>query len=134
MKKFYFIVLLCCFGYSLSAQMWNGTDTLFGNEWINYDQSYFKIMVAEDGIYRIPKNTLESAGVPIGAVSGEQFQIFRLGEEIPLYVSTNGAFGANDYIEFYGQKNRSELDRFLFADPDADMLNPDYSLFTDTSA
>ena len=33
--------------YQLSAaQIINGQDTLYGNEWINFDQSYFKIMVA----------------------------------------------------------------------------------------
>ena len=44
------------------AQMWNGTDTLYGNEWIDYNQSYYKVLVAEDGIYRLSKSALESAG------------------------------------------------------------------------
>jgi hypothetical protein len=33
----------------------------FGNEWINYNQTYFKIKVVNDGIYRIPYATLNAA-------------------------------------------------------------------------
>ena len=32
----------------------------FGNEWINYNQTYFKIKVVNDGIYRIPYATLNA--------------------------------------------------------------------------
>ena len=114
--------------------MWNGTDTLYGNEWIHYDQSYFKISVAADGIYRIPYATLSAAGLPVDALNATQYQLWRLGEEQPLYTSTTGPLSDGDFLEFYGQKNRSELDRYLFRDPDNEMLNPWYSLFTDTSA
>ena len=34
------------------AQIVVGQDTLVGNEWINYDHSYYKMMLAEDGLYR----------------------------------------------------------------------------------
>ncbi len=118
----------------LYSQMWNGQDTLYGNEWVNYDQSYFKIKVAQDGIYRLPYETLINAGIPVNDLQGSQYQIFYMGQEIPLYTSTDGALTTGDYLEFYGQKNRSQLDRYLFQNPDEEMLNPEYSLFTDTSA
>lgn len=117
-----------------NAQIINGQDTLYGNEWINFDQSYFKLLVAEDGIYRIPQQTLSAANLPLGQVNGSQFQLFHNGEEVPIYVSTDGNLGSNDFIEFFGKKNTSELDRHLFKDPDAEMMNPLYSLFTDSSA
>lgn len=116
------------------AQMWNGTDTLYGNEWINYEQQYFKAMVAEDGVYRIPYETLQDSGLPVNAINGSQYQLWRLGEEQPLYVSAAGPLAPGDFIEFYGEKNRSELDRHLFRNPGDEMLNPWYSLFTDTAA
>jgi len=119
---------------SLSAQMVNGVDTLYGNEWINYSQSYFKIDIAQDGIYRIPFQTLVDGNVPMGDFQGNKAQLFYMGEEIPIHVSSDGTFGNGDYIEFYGIKNRSYLDRYLFVDPDAEMSNPEFSLFTDTSA
>ncbi|MCB0555841.1 MAG: hypothetical protein KDD02_20000, partial [Phaeodactylibacter sp.] len=63
MRRLALIIFLLISILPLSrAQMWNGTDTLYGNEWIHYDQSYFKISVAADGIYRIPYATLSAAG------------------------------------------------------------------------
>ncbi len=120
--------------HTLHAQMWNGTDTLFGNEWIRYGQPYFKILVANDGIYRIPQATLAAQGIPLSTVAGAQFQLYRLGEEVPLYTTTDALFGPGDFIEFYGARNRGELDRHLYRNPDAEMLNSLYSIVTDTSA
>ncbi len=111
------------------AQMSNGK---FGDEWIDFDQSYFKIPVAEDGIYRISQATLAAAGIPVSQIATGNYQLFRLGEQVPIYVSAANLLGNEDYIEFYGQKNRSELDRHLFPNPEEEMLNPDYSLITDT--
>lgn len=119
---------------SLSAQMWNGQDSLFGNEWIDFEQSYYKIMLAEDGVYRLRESELAAAGVPTDAIAAGTYQLFYLGQEVPLYVSNEGNLEDNDYLEFYGRKNRSEVDRFLYKNPDQQLLNPKYSLFTDTSA
>ena len=125
------IVFFSLFSITLSAQMWNGIDTLYGNEWIDFDQDYYKIQVAEDGIFRIP---LASQGIPTGSIQGNQLQLFYMGKEIPIYVSSTATIGPNDYIEFYGKKNRSELDTYLFANPEEELANPKYSLFTDSSA
>lgn len=118
----------------LPAQMWNGQDTLFGNEWINYDQSYFKIKVADDGIYRVGYQALAAAGFPLGEIAGSSLRLYRMGRQVPLFVSNDGLFGPDDYLEFYGEKNRDELDRYLFDQPDAEMLSPRVSLFNDTAA
>ncbi len=113
--------------------MWNGQDSLYGLEWIEYDQEYYKITIAEDGVYRIPQANLVAAGIPMTAVSGNDFQLFAYGEEIPIYVTTNGNFGGTDYIEFYAEKNTSQLDKFLF-EQEEDQLNPDFSIVTDEAA
>lgn len=112
---------------------------LYGNEWINYDQNYFRIEVEEDGIYRLDQRTLSSAGIPSN-VEGRQFQLILRGEEVPLYVSSTGTLGSSDFIEFYGRRNRAELDKELYyVDANVDnatdttMLNPEYSLFSDIS-
>ncbi|MEM1322153.1 MAG: C25 family cysteine peptidase [Bacteroidota bacterium] len=113
------------------AQMGDGK---FGNEWINHNQSYYKIMLAEDGIYRLSRQTLLQNGIPADAIPGNNYQLYYMGEQVPIYTSSNGVFQNNDFIAFYGKKNRSELDRELFANPAEEMLNPEYSLYTDSSA
>jgi len=125
--------LLLSFSFSLQAQMWNGQDTLYGNEWIDYAKAYYKIPVAEDGIYRISSAVLLQSGLPLNDLTGEQFRLFHLGKEIPLYLSTTDLLSVNDYIVFYGKKNRGGLDRHLFKDPNVQMLNPRYSMYTDTA-
>ena len=119
---------------SLSAQMWNGVDTLYGNEWINYSQSYYKILVPKDSIYRISHQALVDNGIPVSAFQGNQIRLYHLGKEVPIHVSSNNTLTNNDYIEFYGKRNRSELDEYLFLNPTDEIANTEYSLFTDSSA
>lgn len=118
---------------TLSAQMVVGQDTLYGNEWIDYSKTYWKIKVAERDMYRVTFDVLQAGGFPVDQVPGDQFQLFVFGEEVPLYVSTDGLFGPSDYFEFYGDKNKSQLDQFLFEGGRDAMLNPEVSLYTDTS-
>ncbi len=134
MREIRFILFFLFLTAGAHAQIWNGTDTLYGNEWINFSQSYFKIRVAEDGIYRIPYQTLADAGLPLDVVPGAQFRLYRYGRQEPVFTTTDGLFSAADFIEFFGERNRDMLDRQLFETPDQDNLNPWYSLFNDTTA
>ncbi|MBL7831928.1 MAG: hypothetical protein JNK41_12930, partial [Saprospiraceae bacterium] len=102
---------------SATGQMVIGADTLYGNEWIKNGQMYYKFPVSDDRIYRISYATLEMAGVPMNTVRGENFQIFRLGKELNIYTSSDSLFGENDFIEFYAKRMRSELDQYLYNDP-----------------
>lgn len=128
------ILLLSLIGllYDLSAQMLVGQDTLYGYEWIRFDQPYYKIEIAKDGLCRITYDQLLTTGIPADQIRGDRWQLFRLGQEVPLHTTTDEEFGPGDYIEFYGEQLRGELDRFLFPNPDLDQLNPAYSLITDT--
>lgn len=118
----------------LHAQLFIGADTLYGYEWIDYDKNYYRIDVAEDGIYRIPQALLlQQDSLNVDSIAASQYQLWHAGRQVPMYVSTSGPLQASDYLEFYGQRNRSELDRPLFEKPDS-MLNPWYSLYTDTAA
>lgn len=108
-----------------------GRAQTYGNEWINYANTYYKFKVGKDGVYRITKAALDAAGVP--AVTGAQFRLFRDGKEVPLYVSTSGSFGSSDFIEFYGRKADGRLDSLLYETPGAHPNNR-ISLFTDTAA
>ncbi|WP_192825078.1 C25 family cysteine peptidase [Rufibacter sp. LB8] len=107
---------------------------VFGNEWINYSQKYYKIKVPATGMYRLDRAYLQAAG--ISDVDPRNLQMFRRGKEISIHVAgeSDGSFDAADYIEFYGEKNDGALDRELFKNPTADHINPYYSLYTDTAA
>lgn len=103
----------------------------FSNEWVDYEKTYYKFKITQDGVYRINEATLTANGIP--TQNPEDFQLIHNGVEVPLYVSSNEPFVAADYIEFYGKKNDGAFDTKLYAQASW-QLNPDYSLFTDTSA
>lgn len=106
-------------------------DTLYGNEWIDFEnpERYFKIKVAEDGLYRIPQSVLPAEAA---SVEANQFRLFCFGEEVPLRTSSTGLLSDSDYLQFYGEKNRQGLNAYLFSEGQIP-LNPDYNLFTDTA-
>lgn len=126
------VLLLMSFSVA-HTQMWNGVDTLYGNEWIDYNKTYFSIKVAEDGIYRIDFQALSAAGLPVGTITGSQFRLYRYGREESIFSSSNGIFSTQDFIEFYGEKNRGQVDYFLFDDPNSEQINPLHSIFNDTT-
>jgi Peptidase family C25 len=129
--------ILLCFSFicnELNGQMANGTDTLYGNEWIRANQTYYKIKIVADGMYRINATTLSATDPQLAAVQGSQWRLYRYGEQVPIFVSSNAVFGTSDYIEFWGEKNRGQLDALLSDQPDQAMINPWYSLYTDTTA
>jgi len=120
---------------SIWGQMPVGSDTLYGMEWIVANQTYYKIKIVQDGVYRLSYADLQAVGLPVSQINGSQYQVFHLGKEIPLFVSTgSGILKSNDYLEFVATKNQGEMDRFLFEQPETDQLNPQYSLISDTAA
>ncbi len=64
------ILFLLFFGsFSLVfGQMQTGTDTLYGNEWIDYTKPHVKFELADDGVYRITQSVLAAAGWPVADV------------------------------------------------------------------
>jgi hypothetical protein len=101
----------------------------YGNEWINYAQSYAKIKVARQGVYRISGATLLNCGLP---AVGNGYKLYRNGTEVPMYATTNSNITDNDYIEFYGTPNDGSLDTELYRQA-SDQFNPNFSLFNDTA-
>ena len=57
-----------------------------GNEWINYGQTYYKIPVAKDGLYKLTQEHLAQAGVPITQVDPRRLQLFHRGIEQAILV------------------------------------------------
>ena len=69
----------------------------------------YKILVAQEGIYRLTRSYLVANGLSAGAVDAidlSQVRMYNLGEELAVYVydqNTDNALDSTDYIEFYGQ-------------------------------
>ena len=123
----------------------NSFGQTLNNEWIDYSKTYYKFKVGgfgtdavnggailKNGMVRIPYPTIAAAG--LSSVSSEHFQLWRDGEEVPVYVSkSSGTLGAADYIEFWGAINNGKLDTKLYRDPSF-QLSDYWSLQTDTAA
>lgn len=119
----------------LSAQMGG----VRGNEWIRYEQTYRKIEVAQDGIYRL---TPSQFGIPSN-VNPVYVHLMYLGEEQPIYVHNEGdpaKFDDTDYLEFYGQRHDARTEKPLYRHPTKNtggnnlQPNPYFNTMSDTSA
>src|SRR5882757_9847437 len=122
--KTFFTVLLLLVTLGLTAQSYN-------NEWIDYSKTYYKFKVGATGLYRIPQSVL--AGANLQNVPAQNFQLFRNGQEVPIYTSVaSGVLGSNDYIEFWGKMNDGAPDQPLYRSPTYQHTQK-WSLETDTA-
>ncbi|QOI97526.1 MAG: hypothetical protein HRU69_08500 [Flammeovirgaceae bacterium] len=105
-----------------------------GNEWIRFNQFYYKIPVAQTGLYRITYTDLQNAGFPVWSVDPRRLQLFHRGEEQAIYIEgeSDAVFNVTDYIEFFGVKNDGTSDASLYK-PAAHQPHPYHNLFNDTT-
>ncbi|WP_276365676.1 C25 family cysteine peptidase [Chryseolinea sp. H1M3-3] len=105
-----------------------------GNEWIDFNQVYFKIPVAKEGIYRLNFADLQAAGFPVNT-NPKRIQLFHRGIEQAIFVEgeDDTQFDPTDFIEFYGQKNDGTLDAGLYK-PASSQPHSYYNLFSDTTS
>ena len=124
MKNFLLAILLIT-GLLARSQGYN-------NEWINYNNTYYKFKIGATGLYRITQPTLASIG--IGNTAAEQFQLWRNGRQVPLYTSVQlGPLGSTGFIEFWGEMNDGKPDSMLYKFSTHQLSNK-WSLETDTAA
>ncbi len=107
----------------------------YGNEWIRYDQTYYKLSVREEGIYRLTYSDLLKQGVPVSSIDPRNIQLFRRGKEQTIVVSgqEDGTFNTTDYIDFYGVKNDQGEEGGLYREG-IQPMNPYTSMYSDTAA
>ncbi|MGB3546034.1 MAG: C25 family cysteine peptidase [Saprospiraceae bacterium] len=126
MRLIYFLLLL--FPGLLTAQMTNEAGaTVYGDEWLSAEGTHVRLDVAADGWYRIGTAELALGGWTLENTPAAQWRLHHAGAEMPLQVTDEGLY-------FYGRRNRAEMDRYLYENPETDLLNPEYSLYTDTAA
>ncbi len=111
----------------------------FNNGWIaDYNQKYYKIKIAADGLYKLDSASLVNAGIPISNINPQNIQLFQKGKELYPYIAgeADGVLNTNDYILFYAEKNTGLDDSLLFSlTPSAPFItNPYYSVINDTAA
>ncbi len=126
MRKLIPLIILCSTFQIAVAQP-------YGNEWISYAQRYYRIPIADDGVYRITFNDFANAGIPISGINPQHLQMWASGVQVPLFISgdEDEIFNVNDYVEFVGLKNTGARETVLYPDADAH-ANDAYSLFNDT--
>ncbi|MEZ4904368.1 MAG: C25 family cysteine peptidase [Spirosomataceae bacterium] len=109
--------------------------TVYGNEWINTQQTYFKIPIAQKGIYRLTTNDLQKAGVPVSTVNATSIQLFFRGQEQAIFVQgeADNRLDEGDFLEFYGEGNDGTQDSLLYL-PHSAQPHKIYNLYTDTTA
>jgi len=136
MKRHYLFFLIClilsgpAFGQSFDT----------GNQWYknDADRTFIKLVVEEEGIYRVTAQELSDAGYDVSMVDPRFFQLFHGGEEVPIFVtSENGRLG---YLEFYGQLNDGRVDSIMYRSPISGVHQPFHqpnihrSIYTDKAA
>ena len=103
-----------------------------GNEWIVPGQTYYKVRIVKDGLYKLDYQYLTQAG--ISGVAPSQLQVWRRGREVATYVGGNqNTLDATSFLEFYALHNDGRLDVELYKQP-ADQTHPYYSFYTDTAS
>lgn len=130
MKTFYMKILFSFLVLSVTLPL---TAQTFGNEWINYNQTYFKFPITEDGVYKITYADLQPLNIESSAYVSENLQIYGRDRQIPIYVSDGGnnQIDSGDFIAFYAQKNDGWLDETIYKDP-KHLSNPYFSIYNDT--
>ncbi|NOS92102.1 MAG: hypothetical protein HOP30_09285, partial [Cyclobacteriaceae bacterium] len=109
--------------------------TQHSNDWINFNQSYYKISVARDGLYRITYNDLQAANFPVNSVDPRLIKLYHRGKEQAILVQgeADAVFNSTDFIEFFGKRNDGTLDKNLYK-PANSQPHPYYNLYSDTTA
>ncbi len=103
-------------------------------QWINYDADYIKIAVARNGIYRFYGSRISSLGYDISSIIPSQLQLYESGNLVPIIVfdGNDGSFDENDYIEFWGHKNRPK-GNYKIINADNEEYNEFENRYTDTT-
>jgi len=126
-KIFLTIFIFLTFFVGAKAQNYN---------WITPGQTYLKMYVVDDGIYRIDKNDFVNAGISMSSIDPRTIKLYYKGNQLAIYFNgeQDGVFNDTDYFDFYGQRNYGGLTK-TYDVYDAVNYTTDeyYNFYSDTS-
>ena len=113
-KIYMWCSILCLFTFSLYGEdllpPMNGYASDFAQRRagsiVNAD---IKITVSEEGLYKVSQSELLAAGVSSDALVGSEMRLFNRTWEVAISVSTDGLFGADDFIIFFADTYESSF-------------------------
>ncbi|NQX92148.1 MAG: hypothetical protein HRT74_08525, partial [Flavobacteriales bacterium] len=103
-----------------------------GNDWIQYNQQYWNVQVAEDEVEVIEAQNLLNSGFPANTPVEEVRVLYRGLEQMVSVVDTDqdGIFNNSDELIVFARKNDGWMDAGLY---ESAQTNRNYSLFNDTA-
>jgi hypothetical protein len=128
MKNLFTIIFLVFIASGIcSAQNYN---------WITPNQTYLKVYIIDDGIYRINKVDFTNAGISPDAIDPRTVKVFYGGNQIPIYFNgeSDGVFNDTDYFDFYGKRNYGGLTNVYDEYNNVQYITDEYyNLYSDTN-
>lgn len=126
MRKTALLIILLLSSVGIFAQQ---------SPWYSYDQVYYKIPTASDGIHRVSPEALQIAGLNTNSIDPRNFRLFHRGQEVAIHVEgeQDGSFDSGDFIDFYGLRNDGTLDSLLYQDI-RPLPNPYFNTHSDSTA
>ncbi len=125
-KAFLFFLLLFLYQGSFSQD--------FGQKWINTEQQYVKVQVAEKGLYKVSYELLKANNLGPDFFQAKKLQLWHRGNQQNIFIQASGdILSEGDYLLFYGIKNNGEQDAQLY-NPPTELYNQFTNLFSDTCA
>ncbi len=111
--------------------------TTYDASWYDPDAPYVRLAVAEDGVYRVTGEALQSAlpeGTTLDDIPRSTMRLYENGREIPIHLSgaSGGSFDSSDALHFVGHRNRGTDEQWAYETP-TDQSSPYRSLYTDTT-
>ena len=126
------VLLLALLGLLVHSGLLLAQSGPVGNEWIRPGQTYYKIKILKDGLYKLDYQYLTQAG--IGGVAPSQLQLWRRGREVAIYGGGNQTVSdPTTFLAFYAVHNDGRLDTELYRRAQ-DQAHFYYSFYTDTAS
>lgn len=84
-----------------------GSSADSAGDWFDPSRPYARLLIAQDGLYKLTYSDLSAAGINLSTVNPQTFKVYNHGSQVPLLVAgeSDGVMDPADYIEFHAQRN-----------------------------